>query len=812
MRRKHTIPNIIDTSAFETNTDARRPTRRQTKAENIQLRPYQKEPLQAAQKNHDHTLIVHPCGAGKTLIAQALAKHYLDKQYKVLIATPKRIILTNFENPPKIDGHHIPRPIIFEHSRIEELKKALHKPHPVDIYCACHDSTTEVLEEPQNTRLCLIIDEAHYLGGKTKLGQLIHQISRQHPTHLLTATDFRTDNYDICDRNKYHIIKRTIHQHHIEGYCPNINIHFRLRQDQEQLIDAIVRELKSQHKKGIKNKTIIYACTEETQTDYRTFAYELEKRLKAEIPNIRILNLGSTDGKKLVSETSQAKKQYRKLKNSNYDVVININVLKEGIDWPPCNQVFLPKVPNSMNTLIQCIGRTLRPKEKTSDIYFFEPIRDTPENKQELNWPLFKLLARLAAFILGEEFNQPFRGLEIDEKLRQKTQKDQQQTTQQKQQALTEAIMDIHQERSTNTQTIQQLQEELEITQYKATELTYSTLDDTKKEFKDKLEEFSRNKIINEKDFKEFIEQPEIQEIFNRLKPKKTLLETYGIITSNTTHEVKKILEQSSHLERLDQCEEFKRKHNRKPSHDIPEERSLAQYITRTITGIYKPPKWFWDKNDPRSMHARGLADWFTPKPNAEELDKKLCQELLKLGKRPEKGHPLFDKTVKLRSKIKRKETTPKINDAINQNPILQEILSPQSDHRYEQVFTKCLELTKEWIKKNPDGRKPTKAYPRNTLESKLAQYLSHIRNRCPEKPPWFLDEMAKIHPNTINWLNKIQRKTNQERNKEYDEFVKKERRKPSKRSRNKEERNLATFKQNQKRKQKQQKTPLQTT
>src|SRR6202171_5428999 len=52
----------------------------------------------------------------------------------------------------------------------------------------------------------------------------------------------------------------------------------------------------------------------------------------------------------------------RDFSSSEYDVVVGIQRVMEGTDWPVCSAVYCVGMPGSLNTVVQLLGRAMRPK------------------------------------------------------------------------------------------------------------------------------------------------------------------------------------------------------------------------------------------------------------------------------------------------------------------------------------------------------------------------------------------------------------------------------------------------------------------
>ena len=52
----------------------------------------------------------------------------------------------------------------------------------------------------------------------------------------------------------------------------------------------------------------------------------------------------------------------RTFADSDYDVIVGIQRVLEGTDWPVCSAVYCVGMPGSLNTVVQLLGRAMRPK------------------------------------------------------------------------------------------------------------------------------------------------------------------------------------------------------------------------------------------------------------------------------------------------------------------------------------------------------------------------------------------------------------------------------------------------------------------
>ncbi len=424
-------------------------------------RPYQIAILKAWAKR---LFCIAPTGAGKSTIMVTRAAQNLQDNITTFIVAPKLSIVECFSQThnkrftTKIGKQTLSlAPGYIEHINGEDrtgmIRKALEqvggRTIPRIIVCCyesfklAYDQIDKRLLKKDNVEV--IVDEAHHVSmnepgqQSNGLGKLLKQLIADNiAVSAFTATAFRADGGTICngDIDQFITFRRTLKEHHAEGYCPNLNIHFRFydevradefkkcvtKSDDILIIGSYKTLLKAysrEHKKG--NRTLmilpsVMASPTGGKINAAKVAVELEQKLKHDHPGIRILNLGGFENGGSYQLISTSEAEYKKKRaelqaardHDNIDIVISIKVMDEGVDWSPCNKVFMPRVPGSLPLIVQRIGRAMRKKRlpSTSDVYFFElgVIGDDPE----VTNALVKIAVRLKALFHGLEFNEPF--------------------------------------------------------------------------------------------------------------------------------------------------------------------------------------------------------------------------------------------------------------------------------------------------------------------------------------------------------------------------------------------------------------------
>jgi len=367
-------------------------------------------------KNH-YTLTVSPTGSGKSIIiATDVARH----KKNVIIATPKLSInsgflgLTKTDFEAKCNGKSYKLPASSFKTpltdKAAEIKKLLDTPRRSLIVCS-HASLTNFMNRCDKATKKLLkntviyLDEIHHsdVCNGNAFGRTVTRcMDLSNKVHGFTATPFRTDGTKSVDDAKFVKHRRTLKTHYLEGQCPDFSIHVRFYDKTKSKKRDLINSYLDEYKKNKKHATLMIV-------DNKEDAFKLYKSLKAKHPKKKIVNLGSDDGKKLVSELSPqiSTERYDLLKqHGSANIVIAIKMTDEGSDWPDCSQTFSPRVSSSLQLIMQrSIGRTMRkkPKNPKSRVVFFELGVDLDDSKEAVTC-LFKFAIRLKALCDGIDF------------------------------------------------------------------------------------------------------------------------------------------------------------------------------------------------------------------------------------------------------------------------------------------------------------------------------------------------------------------------------------------------------------------------
>ena len=364
------------------------------------------------EKSHYATMVVLPTGGGKTYTASVwLLKNAIDKKKKVLWIAHRQMLLDqaldSFEKQAFISN--LPHTSSFtfriisgaeNHGRTIDIK-------PDDqLIIASKDSigrNLNCLDEwlKGEDELYFVIDEAHHSIAKT-YRKIIDHVKELVPNLKLiglTATPFRTsakeegllskiysDGVDMKKNdavygdlgmayaiNLKELIKRQIlstpvfeHYYTEEHYGDDLSIDdWNKIQHFDNIPEKIVKKMiASKDRNNLIVKT--YKDNQKQYGQTLVFAVNINHaiQLKAvfEKEGIKADYIVSSilDGQLLINLSKENEEKIEKYRNKEINVLINVNILTEGVDLPQTQTVFLARPTVSTILMTQMVGRALR--------------------------------------------------------------------------------------------------------------------------------------------------------------------------------------------------------------------------------------------------------------------------------------------------------------------------------------------------------------------------------------------------------------------------------------------------------------------
>ncbi|MGV0967879.1 DEAD/DEAH box helicase [Empedobacter falsenii] len=315
---------------------------------------------------NDPATIVLPTGTGKTetMLTSVLA----DKASKVLVIVPtielKNQITDKFSNwgilrELGVINNEKTNPIILTLNKIITNIKNIEDINSVDVVISTPGliarASEDVLKELKKSFSHVFFDEAHHIEAKewNKLKLLFQETK----IVQFTATPYRNDKKPIEGKIVYNYSLARALKDNCFSKISLISVDERHPQKKDEAIaKAAVAKLNEDRLKGFgRHKMMV-------RTESATNAENLFLNYKEWFPQEKIIVVHS--------KSKNKKKLIEDIKNGEYDIVICVDMLKEGFDFPDFKIAAVHKLHKSLAVLLQFIGRFTRTQEGLGDASF----------------------------------------------------------------------------------------------------------------------------------------------------------------------------------------------------------------------------------------------------------------------------------------------------------------------------------------------------------------------------------------------------------------------------------------------------------
>jgi pyrroloquinoline quinone (PQQ) biosynthesis protein C len=348
----------------------------------------------------EDVLVEQPTGSGKTVQIVTLVAMHLGRRFShAVTSAPQEQIeegfvkrdyqVVAFPDCPGVatSAIQVPRGLIngARESRLGSVKRIiryLHQPGPLDHAFACTHAALNLLT-PEDLPAdlagkALFIDEAHHASADG-LSQIV-ALWRERGGQLLffTATPYRGDGRPVR-LDGMRSFRRSLAEHMDDGFAP--------RHLESEIValgkpgdkitaaqftgeeappscywDGLIAALCRRWLEDGKPKTIVRVPPMQGGR-----SGELVRRLREAFSaqGARVLDAtgtGAADKQRFLTALDAEKS--RTYATSAFDVLVGIQRVLEGTDWPVCSAVYCVGMPGSLNTVVQFLGRAMRLKGK----------------------------------------------------------------------------------------------------------------------------------------------------------------------------------------------------------------------------------------------------------------------------------------------------------------------------------------------------------------------------------------------------------------------------------------------------------------
>jgi hypothetical protein len=361
------------------------------------LRPYQARLLTDVCRASGDVLVEQPTGSGKTMQIVTLVAMQIGRRFThALIGAPQEQIEHGFVHRDyqqvawsdhrgvAVPAVEVPEELILASRKsdlgsVRQIRSYLRLPGPVDHALACTHAALnrmsgDMLPDDLSGK-ALFIDEAHHASadGLSEMVSLWRERGGQ--LFFFTATPYRGDGRPVA-LEAMRLFRRSLAEHMAEEFAPGHldseivalgspgdAVSGGVFHGEEPLpgkdINSAVQAISRKWLDDGKPKAIVRV------PPMRGGSAVLVGRLMEALSRngARVLNAtgtGANDKQRFLA--ALASEKIRTFAESRYDIIVGIQRVMEGTDWPVCSAVYCVGMPGSLNTVVQLLGRAMRPK------------------------------------------------------------------------------------------------------------------------------------------------------------------------------------------------------------------------------------------------------------------------------------------------------------------------------------------------------------------------------------------------------------------------------------------------------------------
>ncbi len=383
---------------------------------NDDLRNYQQEMidrLEEAWKQYRSVMLQMPTGTGKTvLMAEVIRRKMADVRRKksdgILIVAHRRELLDQIRGTVKYFGidmekEHIVVESIQKLSRIlghtDNIKSKDNKSHTESTESTERFSTTNCTNYTNFEPTLVIIDEAHHALARTY--RMLWDRWPKAKFLGLTATPCRLNNEGFLDLFQTLVQSHTIQEFINMGWLSDFD-YVTAEPD-----NPILKQVGSLKKRGVdgdyqtKEMALVMDCEESIDNLYQAYrkyvngkkgiVYAIDREHARHITEYyqrQGVNCCWIEAKTPTAERDRLVQEYR---DGLIDVVVNVDILSEGADFPEVEFIQLARPTLSLSKYLQQVGRGMRIAEGKDKVVILDHVgmyQSFGLPTEDWNWPL----------------------------------------------------------------------------------------------------------------------------------------------------------------------------------------------------------------------------------------------------------------------------------------------------------------------------------------------------------------------------------------------------------------------------------------
>ena len=401
----------------------------------MQRRVYEK-------RGSQYLLLKAPPASGKSRAFMFIALDKLMNQglKKVVIAVPEMSIGASFKKTdlksngffadwmPTDEYNLCTAGSDFNKGKVDAFIRFIRKEEKAKILICTHATLRfayDRLSDKDFDGVFLGIDEFHHASANTddnRLGELVKGITENSVAHVMAMTGsyFRGDGVAVLDpdvENKFDSITYSYYDQ-LSGYkylhSITLSYEFYSGVYYESLAKSLnlgrksiihIPNVNSQESTGNKYEEVnhiidIIGTIDHQDKNGVLYVQSAEGRL------IKVIDL--VDDRDPIARANKQKylKEHSEEKDA-VDIIIALNMAREGFDWPPCEQMLTIGYRGSLTEIVQIIGRATRDFEGKSEAFFTNIIVEPDATRGEVITAVNNLLKAITASLLMEQVLAP---------------------------------------------------------------------------------------------------------------------------------------------------------------------------------------------------------------------------------------------------------------------------------------------------------------------------------------------------------------------------------------------------------------------
>lgn len=387
-------------------------------------------------RNSKYILVKAPPASGKSRALMFVALDKLANQgvKKVIVAVPERSIGSSFKDTDlvkygfyedwKINSKYDLTTNGGSESKVKRLKEFLRADDGRILICThatLRFAYQEIEDDSAFDNVMIAIDEFHHVSSddSSVLGDALRNIMHNSEAHVLAMTGsyFRGDSAPILspmDEQQFDKVAYTYYEQ-LDGYqyLKSFGIDYKFYQG--RYTDALDEALDTSKKtiihipsvnssESTKDKydevdRIFDAIGDVDHQDTKTGVYYIKNK---DGKMLKVADLVNEDGREKIAE------YLRTLKGSeDLDIIVALNMAKEGFDWPWAEQALTIGYRRSLTEIVQIIGRVTRDSSNKNHAQFTNMIEQPDANDGEVQYAVNQILKAITVSLLMEQVLAP---------------------------------------------------------------------------------------------------------------------------------------------------------------------------------------------------------------------------------------------------------------------------------------------------------------------------------------------------------------------------------------------------------------------